>query len=128
MWCQELDMYIDIYTYVCVYIYEILSIIDVNFLYQFNLRLHHYYGLFSTFEKNVFQNFQKLAGLWLVGEEINHLYFMDLRRPRVARRSNVGLVWKLFRGQYFDIFRKQWHEQLKPYGATEPNHRFLSYL
>ena len=36
--------------------------------------------------------FQKLSGVWLVGEVINHLCFMDLRRLRVARHSNVGLV------------------------------------
>ena len=63
--------------------------IDMGFLYQFNLRLHHYYSLFSTFKKNVFK---KLAGLWLVGEVVNHLCFMDLTQPRVARPSNVGFV------------------------------------
>ena len=62
-----------------------------GFLYQFNQRLHHHYSLFSRFQK-VFQIFKNLAGLWLVGEVVNHLCFMDLRRSRVARRSNVGLV------------------------------------
>ena len=44
--------------------------------------------LFSML-KNVFRN---LAGLRLFGEVVNHVCFMDLRRPRVARRSNVGLI------------------------------------
>ena len=40
---------------------------------------------------------QKLAGLWLVGDSLVikwliMLGFMDLKWPRVARRSNVGLV------------------------------------
>ena len=52
-----------------------LSIIDMDFLYQFNLRLIA--PLFTVsfhemFEKKVFQDFQKLAGLWLVGEMDNH--------------------------------------------------------
>ena len=42
------------------------------------------------FKKN---GFQKLAGLWLVGEIVNHVgIYLDLRTPRVSRHSNVGLV------------------------------------
>ena len=36
-------------------------------------------------------DFRKLAGLWLGSEEVM-LEFMDLRKPRVAQRSNIGLV------------------------------------
>ena len=33
---------------------------------------------------------QKLAGLWLTGEVVNHVgIYLDLRRPRVYRRSNI---------------------------------------
>ena len=41
----------------------------MDFQYQFNLRLHHFWGGFLML-KNVFQ---KLAGLWLVGEVVNHV-------------------------------------------------------
>ena len=30
--------------------------------------------------------------LWLAGEVVNHVGYMDLRQPRVYWRSNVGLV------------------------------------
>ena len=53
-----------------------LSIIDMDFLYQFNLRLIA--PLFTVsfhemFEKKVFQDFQKWVGLWLVGKMNNHV-------------------------------------------------------
>ena len=55
-----------------------LLIIDVDFLYQFNLGLIA--PLFTAsfhekFEKKdvFFFNFQKLAGLWLVGKVDNHV-------------------------------------------------------
>ena len=78
---------------------------DVDFLHQFNLWLHHYYSFFQCLKKNVFQNFQKLAGLWLVGEVgevVNHLCFTDLRRPRIARGSNIGLVIEDTTQSYLD--------------------------
>ena len=49
MWCQELDIYL--------YIVIILSIIDMDFLYQFNLKLHH----FSQYLFNVNKWFSKLS-------------------------------------------------------------------
>ena len=53
---------------------------------QFNLRLHH----FSQFQ-------HKKIKCWLVCDWLAKwlivLGFMDLRWPRVYRRSNVGLVW-----------------------------------
>ena len=56
--------------------YMMLSIIDMDFLYQFNLRLIE--PLFTVsfhemFEKKGFQDFQKLVGLWLFGEMDNHV-------------------------------------------------------
>ena len=36
------------------------------------------------FDKNVFLNFQKLAGLWLIGEVVNHVCFYE--------SSNIGIV------------------------------------
>ena len=64
MFCQEL------------YIYMTLLIIDMDFLYQFNMGLIA--PLFTVtfhekFEIFFFFNFQKLAGLWLVGEVDNHV-------------------------------------------------------
>ena len=46
-----------------------LSISDMDFLYQFNLRLHHFWRFFSMLQFF----FQKLAHLWLVGEVVNHV-------------------------------------------------------
>ena len=69
MWCQELNIYLSIY------IYD-LSIIDRDFPYQFNLRLiaELFTVSFQFLEKkNIFKNFQKLAGLWLVGKVVNHV-------------------------------------------------------
>ena len=54
-----------------------LMIIDMVFLYQFNLVLiaalftGSFHAMFE--KKNVFYNFQKLAGLLLVGEVDNHV-------------------------------------------------------
>ena len=83
MWCQELDIHICIYTYH-----------PLDNRYGFSISFQLKIPLFVSFQykKNGFQNFQQLAGLWLVGEVVSHLGFMDLRRPSVARRSNVSLV------------------------------------
>ena len=63
----------------------------VFFLYQFNLKLHHFSQFIFNAKKMVFK-IHKLEGLWLVGKVVNHLWFMDLRQPRVARLSNVGPI------------------------------------
>ena len=59
-----------------------LSIIDMDFLYQFNLRLIA--PLFTVSfqclkKKNL--NFQKLAGLWIFGVVVNHV---GIYRSKVA--------------------------------------------
>ena len=73
------------------YIDITLSIIDTDFLYQFNLRLHHFSRVFFSMpvKKKFFKSWQVCDWLakWLI-----MLGFMDLRWPRVARRSNVSLV------------------------------------
>ena len=54
--------------------YMTLSIIDMDFLFQFNLRLIA--PLFTVSFHEMFEkkkDFQKLAGLWLVGEMDNHV-------------------------------------------------------
>ena len=55
----------------------LLLIIDTDFLYQFNMGLIAQLFTVSFHEKfekkNVFWNFRKLAGLWLVGEVDNHV-------------------------------------------------------
>ena len=48
-WCQELDIYIYIYLYI--YTCITLSVIDMDFLYQFNMKLHHFSVLFTMFKK-----------------------------------------------------------------------------
>ena len=51
MWCQEFDIYIyqliSIHIYIYIYIDTTLSISDMEFLYQFNLRLHHFWVFFQ---------------------------------------------------------------------------------
>ena len=73
IWCQEFDIYLlaNIYTYIYIDIDITLSISDMDFLHQFNLRLHHIWGCFSMLKKK--NMFLKLAGLWLVGEVVNHV-------------------------------------------------------
>ena len=69
MWCQEFDKYL----LANIYILDIditFLISDMDFLYQFNLRLHHFWRVFFS---NVKKKNQKLAGLWLVGEVVNHV-------------------------------------------------------
>ena len=71
MWCQELDIYLlaNIYIYILIDITLLIS--DMDFLYQFNLRLLHFWVFFFNIKEiNVFQ---KLAGLWLVAEVVNHV-------------------------------------------------------
>ena len=53
-----------------------LAIIDRDFPYQFNLRLiAQLFTVSVQFLKKMFSkfNFQKLAGLWLVGKVVNHI-------------------------------------------------------
>ena len=52
-----------------------LLIIDNDFLHQFNVRLHHLWGVFLCFFQCQKKNnvFQKFAGMWLVGEVVNHV-------------------------------------------------------
>ena len=90
MLCQELDIY------TCVYIYMMLLIMDVDFLSQFNLgliALLFTVSFHETFEKKMFFKIFKSWQVcdWLV-KGIIMLQFMDLRWPRVFRRSKVGLV------------------------------------
>ena len=59
------------------------------FLYQFNLRLHHFSFFFNV--KNIFF-FKSLQVCDWLAKCLIMLGFMDLRRPRVVRHSNVGLV------------------------------------
>ena len=71
-----------------------LLIVDMDFLYQFNLGLIAPLFTVSFHERyeNVFFNFQKLAGLWLVGEVDNHVAIYGSKVANCFRRSNVGLV------------------------------------
>ena len=69
MWCQEFDKYLLANIYIDIDITLLIS--DMDFLYQFNLRLHNFEGFFSNVEKK--KKNQKLAGLWLVGEVVNHV-------------------------------------------------------
>ena len=57
--------------------------------YQFNQRLHHFSQFLFNVEKMIFKSWQLCDWLaeWLI-----ILAFMNLRRPKGFRRSNVGLV------------------------------------
>ena len=77
-----------------------LSIIDMDFLYQFNLRLIA--PLFTVsfhemFEKKIVFKFFNSGHVceWLA-KWIIMFGFMDLRWPRVFRHSNIGLALKKF--------------------------------
>ena len=106
--------------HISIYIYiDITLLIDMDFLYPLNLRLHHFSQFFfNAYEKNGFQNFQKLAGLWLVGEIVNHVgIYLDLRPPRVSRHSNIRLVIDfLYHNEAKDVvdivtsFRLYWYK------------------
>ena len=94
MWCQEFNKYLLANIYIDIDITLLIS--DMDFLYQFNLRLHNFEGFFSNVEK---KKIQKLAGLWLVGEVVNHHDHVGLYGSKVAegcsafqRRSCVKLV------------------------------------
>ena len=87
MLCQELDIYIYILT---------LLIIDMDFLYQFNMGLIAPLFTVSFHEKFEQKKFLKIFKSWQVcdwlAKWIIMFRFMDLRWPRVFRLSNVGLV------------------------------------
>ena len=88
MLCKELDTFI--------YMYITLLIIDMDFLYQFNLGLIASLFTVSFHEKFEKKLFFKIFKSWQVcdwlAKWIIMLQFMDLRWPRVFRRSNVGRV------------------------------------
>ena len=69
MWCQEFDKYLLANIYIDIDITLLIS--DMDFLYQFNLRLHQFWRVFFQCKKK--KKIQKLAGLWLVGEVVNHV-------------------------------------------------------
>ena len=103
-WARSSKCYAKNSTYIYMYIYMMLLIIGMDFLYQFNLGLIA--PLFSFFsckvwEKKSFLIFQKLAGLWLVGEVDDHvaIYGSKVAEGLLAfqRRScwkmNVNLIF-----------------------------------
>ena len=94
-WERSLKCYAKNSTYIY-NIYMTLLIIDMDFLYQFNLELIA--PLFTVsfheeFEKKmVFKIFKSRQVCDWLAKWIIMLRFLDLRWPRVFRRSNVGLV------------------------------------
>ena len=78
------------------YIYMTLLIIDMDFLYQFNMGLIAPFFTVSFHEKFEKKKFFKIFKSWQVwdwlAKWIIMLRFMDLRWSRVFRRSNVGLL------------------------------------
>ena len=96
-WERLLKCYDKNSTYI--YIYMMLLIIDMDFLYQFDL------GLIAPLSVSCHENFEKkkmffkIIKSWQVcdwlAKWIIMLQFMDLRWPRVFQRSKVGLVVKM---------------------------------
>ena len=80
-----------------------LLIIDMDCLYQFNMGLIAPLFTVSFHEKFEKKKFLKIFKSWQVCDWlvkwIIMLQFMDLRWPRVFRRSNVGLVRSYYHGQ-----------------------------
>ena len=80
--------------YIYMYIYMTLLIIDLDFLYQFNLGLIA--PLLTILFHEMFEFFFLIFKSWQVCDRLAKwiimLRFMALRWPRVFRRSNVGLV------------------------------------
>ena len=78
--------------------YMTFSIIDMDFLYQFNLRLIaplftvSFHEMFEK-KKKYFKIFKSWQVCDWLAKWIIMLGFMDLRWPRVFRRSSVGLVY-----------------------------------
>ena len=84
MWCQELYifLYIDI-TLSIINIFSISSTGDCTTFSQF---------IFNVEKKKVFKIFKSWHVRDWLAKWLIMLGFMDLRRPRVSRRSNVGHV------------------------------------
>ena len=99
MSCQKPDIYI-------YYIYMTLLIINMDFLYQFNMGLIAPFFTVSFHEKFEKKKFFKIFKSWQVwdwlAKWIIMLRFMDLRWPRVFRRSKVGLVYLLLLSLFLD--------------------------
>ena len=95
-------------TYICIYIYD-LSIIDIDFVYQFNLKLiAPLFTFFYLKKKKCFLKFQKLTGLWLAGVVVNHvgIYGSKVAEGLSAfqRRSCFPSCWgmRLLNGCYYE--------------------------
>ena len=70
MLCQELNIYI------YVYVYDGLDNrygFSISFSPGIDCTAFHSFFSWTVWKKNVFLNYQKLAGLWLVGEVDNHV-------------------------------------------------------
>ena len=96
-WERSLKCYAKNSTYIlCIYIYMMLLIIDMDFLYEFNMELIAPLFTVSFHEKLEKKMFFEIFKSWQVcdwlAKWIIMLRFMDLRWPRVFRRSNVGFV------------------------------------
>ena len=96
MWCQELDIYLDMYRFSVAVQPEITPLFRVFF---FNVKKKR----FSKLGKSVIG---RRSGLIMLG-------FMDLRWTRVARRSNVGLLIHVFIVHYIIVYSYIW---------VKPNH------
>ena len=98
-----------------IYIYMTLLIIDMDFLYQFNMGLIAPFFTVSFHEKFEKKKFFKIFKSWQVwdwlAKWIIMLRFMDLRWPRVFRRSDVGhvsLVFEVRRNSYIKFSQWWW--------------------
>ena len=69
-----------------------------------------FHSFFSMLKKKIIP---KLTGLWLVGEVVNHVGIMDLRWPRVFRRSKVGLFRQCVQSYSYLFFSRMLRDVLQ---------------
>ena len=87
MFCQELDIYI--------YIYMTLLIIDMDLQPGIDCTTFHSFFLWKVWKKKFFKILKSWQVCDWLAKWIIMLRFMDLRWPRVFRRSNAGLVFMM---------------------------------
>ena len=98
-WEGSLKCYAKNSTYI--YIFMTLLIIDMDFQPGIDCTTFHSFFSWKVWKKKVFQNFRKLAGLWLVGEVDNHVAiygskvaegFYGVPMPVLLQISSVSLL------------------------------------
>ena len=91
-WERSLKCYAKNSTYIYIYIYMTLLIMDMDFQPGIDCTTFHSFFSWKVWKKNVFKILKNWQVCDWLAKWIIMLRFMDLRWPRVFRRSNAGLV------------------------------------